>query len=144
MDIRTIPVPLDFSASSAAAFDAALELAHRFGAKLQLLHAIQLHTAVYPYGLIIAEDMEQKILDVARSRLEAFTQKAAGRGVESEATVSSGVAVDAILSLAKSLPADVIVMGTRGLGGLKHVVLGSVAERTVRLAPCPVLTVKEG
>jgi nucleotide-binding universal stress UspA family protein len=48
----------------------------------------------------------------------------------------------AILDLAESLPADLIVMGTQGRTGLKHVLLGSVAERTVRLAPCPVLTVK--
>jgi nucleotide-binding universal stress UspA family protein len=142
MEVRTILVPVDFSETSEAALDAALGLAGPLGAKLRLVHAIQIDTAVYPYGLIIGEDMEKRILDVAQGRLDEWCQRAARRGVEAEASVSSGVAVDAILSLARSLPADLIVMGTRGLAGLKHVVLGSVAERTVRLAPCPVLTVK--
>jgi nucleotide-binding universal stress UspA family protein len=144
MDLRTILVPVDFSESSAAALEAAIELAQRFHAKLHLIHAIQLHTAIYPYGLIIGEDMERKILDTARDRVEEWCQRASSADVPAEASVSSGVAVDAILDLASSLPADLIVMGTRGLGGLKHVLLGSVADRTIRLAPCPVLTVKKG
>ncbi len=54
----------------------------------------------------------------------------------------SGRALDMAVSLAKSLGADLIVMGTRGLAGIKHVLLGSVAERVLRRAPCPVVTVK--
>ena len=67
-----------------------------------------------------------------------------GRCEVDQAPETRGTLADqlAIAAQAESLPADLIVMGTRGLTGLKHVVLGSVAERVVRTAPCPVLTVK--
>jgi len=59
-----------------------------------------------------------------------------------EATITPMFACEAIVKHAEDIGADMIVMGTRGLTGLKHVLLGSVAERTIRTAPCPVLTVK--
>ena len=64
------------------------------------------------------------------------------RGIAASGHVVADPAAPAIAHAAEELHADLIVMGTRGLSGLKHVVLGSVAERTVRLAPCPVMTVK--
>jgi nucleotide-binding universal stress UspA family protein len=63
-------------------------------------------------------------------------------GIQSEAILSADSPSLAINLAAEEVEADLIVMGTRGLSGLKHAVLGSVAERVVRLAPCPVLTVK--
>ena len=63
-------------------------------------------------------------------------------GIEASGHVTEGAPAIVIAQAARAIPADLIVMGTRGLTGLKHIALGSVAERSVRLAPCPVLTVK--
>jgi nucleotide-binding universal stress UspA family protein len=144
MQVRTILVPVDFSEPAAAALDAAIELGKRFGARLRLLHAYPLDTAIYPYGLIISEDVERKLRETAQEKLDEWCDRAVAAGVEAEATVVSGAPAEAILQRARDLPADLVVMGTRGLAGLKHVMLGSVAERTVRLAPCPVLTLHRG
>ncbi len=75
-------------------------------------------------------------------QLRERQKKIEAEGVPAEASVSSEFPPQAIVEMAKDIGADLIVMGTRGLTGIKHVMLGSVAERTVRLAPCPVLTVK--
>jgi nucleotide-binding universal stress UspA family protein len=144
MQVRTILVPVDFSDPAAAALDAATELAKRFGARVRLLHVYPLDTAIYPYGLIISEDVERKLRETAQQKLDEWCDRAVAAGVEAEATVVSGAPAEAILQMARDLPADLVVMGTRGLSGLKHVMLGSVAERTVRLAPCPVLTLHQG
>jgi nucleotide-binding universal stress UspA family protein len=69
-------------------------------------------------------------------------EKIEAAGVPAEASASSGFPPQAIVEMADDIGADLIVMGTRGLTGFKHLMLGSVAERTVRSAPCPVLTVK--
>ena len=81
--------------------------------------------------------------DAALEQLEELRQKVAADGVEAAAHMREGTAAEAISSAANDLGVDLIVMGTRGLTGLKHVLLGSVAERTIRVAPCPVLTVKD-
>ena len=78
----------------------------------------------------------------AARRLEEWREKAAADGVEAEARLSANLPSMGITDAATEEKADLIVMGTRGLSGIKHVLLGSVAERTLRTAPCPVLTVK--
>ena len=75
-------------------------------------------------------------------RLRESQEKVEAEGVLAEASVLSAFPPQAIAEMAQGIGADLIVMGTRGLTGIRHVMLGSVAERTVRLAPCPVLTVK--
>jgi nucleotide-binding universal stress UspA family protein len=144
MQVRTILVPVDFSDPAAAALDAALELAKRFGARVRLLHVYPIDTTIYPYGMIISEEVERKLREAAQQKLEEWCERATAAGVDAEATVAPGAPAEAILRMARDLPADLVVMGTRGLSGLKHVMLGSVAERTVRLAPCPVLTLHGG
>jgi len=143
MDFRILLVPIDFSESSSRALDTAVALAKRFDARVHLLHACQLNTSVYPYGMIIGEELEQRLREAAQQKLDEWCERAVAGGVSAEATVSPGTPSESILELAAGLPADLIVMGTRGLSGLKHVMLGSVAERTLRAAPCPVLTVRE-
>ena len=140
MEIRTVLVPIDFSDPSAAALDAAISLAKRFEARVHLLHVYQINTAVYPYGMIIGPEVEQKLHEAARKSLEEWCDRAVREGVSAEATVAPGTPSETILRQAEELPADMIVMGTRGLSGLKHVLLGSVAERVVQKARCPVLT----
>ena len=78
----------------------------------------------------------------ARERLRATAEKIQADGVEVRIHLSNAPPAEAIASSAEELESDLIVMGTHGYTGLKHVLLGSVAARTLRAAPCPVLTVK--
>jgi nucleotide-binding universal stress UspA family protein len=143
VDFRRILVPIDFSTHSARAFETGIELAKKFGSKLHLLHCYQINVgAISPYGIVIPESFDREIREAASRQLGEWRDKAAARKVEVEAEISASFPSEAIASTAERIGADLIVMGTRGLSGIKHVMLGSVAERTVRIAPCPVLTVK--
>jgi nucleotide-binding universal stress UspA family protein len=81
--------------------------------------------------------------DAAAAELEQVTQPLKAAGIRVQEHLADEYPSLAICQSAKDLEADVIVMGTKGTSGLKHVLLGSVAERTLRIAPCPVLTVGE-
>jgi nucleotide-binding universal stress UspA family protein len=140
---RKILVPVDFSSHSAQALQMAIDLAKTFGAKLHLLHCYSINVgAISPYGLVIPESFDRDIRDAAQRQLAQWCDKATAKKVEVEAEVSPVFPSEAIANTAERIGADLIVMGTRGLSGVKHVLLGSVAERTVRIAPCPVLTLK--
>jgi universal stress protein A len=140
---RKILVPVDFSTHSSRAFQTAIELAKAFGAKLHLLHCYQINVgAISPYGLVIPESFDRDIREAATKQLEQWRDKVRAQKIEVESEVSPLFPSEAIASIAERIGADLIVMGTRGLSGIKHVMLGSVAERTVRIAPCPVLTLK--
>ena len=143
MELQTILVPIDFSEHSASALDAAVDLAKAFGAKLELVHCYPpASTFVAPYGGAIPVDLEREVRESAGRQLSEWVGKASAAGVEANATVTPAPPVSGVIERAEAVDADLIVMGTRGLSGLKHVLLGSVAERTIRLAPCPVLTLK--
>ena len=83
------------------------------------------------------------VRDAAARKLENALQRVTGEGIEAETHLSEMPPAQAIAQTAEKIQADLIIMGTRGLSGLKHVLLGSVAERTIRMAPCPVMTVKD-
>jgi nucleotide-binding universal stress UspA family protein len=82
------------------------------------------------------------VREAAAQKLERILERMKAEGIECALHLCPGHPVGAILDTAEEVDADLIVMGTRGLSGLKHVLLGSVAERTIRTAPCPVLTVR--
>ncbi len=84
----------------------------------------------------------RRIRNAASQQLQEWQKRIAPEGVEVESTLMGEFPSHAIAVTAEEMGADLIVMGTRGLSGIKHVMLGSVAERTVRIAPCPVMTVK--
>ncbi len=148
MKIETILVPIDFSKNSAKALDAAAGLAERFKARLVLLHAhhidVPMTSQLIPGGPVLPADFQQQMHERATGAVEALAQQASKWGVEVTGKAVVGPASQAIVDEAEALSADLIVMGTRGNTGVKHVLLGSVAERVVRTAPCPVLTVKAG
>jgi len=140
---RKILVPVDFSNHSSRALQTAIELAKAFGAKLHLLHCYQINVgAISPYGLVIPESFDRDIREAATKQLAQWADKVTAQKIEVDSEVSPLFPSEAIASTAERIGADLIVMGTRGLSGIKHVMLGSVAERTVRIAPCPVLTLK--
>jgi universal stress protein A len=143
MPIRSILVPTDFSEHSAAALQLASELARSFSAKIHLMHSYWIHVSLGTSDpFLIPVDFTGKMRESARVALEQLEKSISGTGICCEVHLSALPAAAAILEIAKEIPADMIVMGTEGLTGMKHVLLGSVAERIVRLAPCPVLTVK--
>ncbi len=141
--IRTILVPVDFSEHSREALDYASGLARELGARLHLLHCYQINVgAVSPYGIVLPESLDRDVREAALAKLKEWSEKPAAEGLEVETSVTPLFPSEAVSSVAEEIGADLVVMGTRGLTGLKHVLLGSVAERTIRTAPCPVLTVK--
>jgi len=141
--MKTILVPTDFSPHSDKALDQALELAKLAGASIHLLHCYQLHPGgISPYGITVPAEFDEKIRDAAAKGLAAVEQRLEGQGVEVVSHITPSYPAEAVSELAKEIDADLIVMGTRGATGLQHILLGSVAERTLRMAPCPVLTVK--
>lgn len=141
-DIRSILVPVDYSDSSRAGLDLALELAKRFEAKVTLLHVWGLPVYAFPEGAVFGPEVVTRLTAAAQDALERLKKDVSGRGVEVGAISTIGTPAEEIVARAKSGPFDLIVMGTHGRTGLTHVLLGSVAERVVRLAPCPVLTVR--
>lgn len=140
---HTLLVPLDFSDHSSAALDLAIELARAAPGKIHLLHAYEVPLgAIPPYGVALPPSLIGQVRDAAARRLEKSAQRVEAAGVACETHVLHAAPANAIVEAATSTGADLIVMGTRGLTGVKHVLLGSVAERTVRTAPCPVLTIR--
>ena len=143
MAFTKILVPVDFSPDSAKALEMAIELAKSFGARIHLIHCYPIHVGgISPYGMVPPETFGLEIRDAAQQKLAEWREKATAEGIQTDETVMSMFPSEAIATLAREKGADLIVMGTRGLTGLKHIVLGSVAERALRIAPCPVLIVK--
>jgi nucleotide-binding universal stress UspA family protein len=144
MDFKRIIVPVDFSENSRRALEVGQELATRFGAELHLFHSQPISWAcTSPYDSVLPANYFEDITKAAAKKLHEWRDQYCDEKLEIAEHLSELPAPAAILELADTLDADLIVMGTRGLGALKHVLLGSVAERVVQRAKCPVLTVKE-
>jgi nucleotide-binding universal stress UspA family protein len=140
-EYRTLLVPFDFSSHAEAALETALDLSERFGAELHLLHVI--HAPVYATAGYdgVPLDVPQDIQRGVRESL-ARVANASGRNVRAHVVDGASVA-ERIADCARQLGVDLIVMGTHGRSGIARAFLGSVAERTLRNAPCPVLTVRD-
>ena len=140
---EAILVPVDFSDHSNEALDTAIQIAHLFGSTIHLLHCYHVETAgISPYGIVLPSGYYEDIRNAAEKRLSDWHDIVSKEGIKTESILSADNPSLAINRAADEIDADLIVMGTRGLAGIKHVMLGSVAERTVRVAPCPVLTVR--
>jgi nucleotide-binding universal stress UspA family protein len=140
---ETILVPVDFSDHSQEALDTAMQIAQLFGSTIHLLHCYHLQTAgISPYGIVLPSGYYDDIREAAEKRLNDWHERVSNEGIKVQSILSADSPSLAINLAADEIKADLVVMGTRGLSGLKHAMLGSVAERVVRLAPCPVLTVK--
>ena len=145
LDINHIVVPTDFSDISKQALATAFELAKKHGAKLDVIHVFESPSFPSFYGagalLMYGEVPDIKAqADAALQKLVLPYKEAAGVDVSAE--VLEGHAAEQICSYATEAEADLIIIPTYGLTGLKHVLLGSVAERVVRHARTPVLVYK--
>lgn len=142
---RRVLVPLDFSERARKALRHGRGLAKQFGAKLILLHVVE--PMVYPsdlgYTPVLSDELTAQVQQESTARLDEAVKAEQARGIECEGVLRSGRPYLEITAAAEELDADLIVLTTHGYTGLKHVVLGSTAERVVRHAPCPVLVVRE-
>jgi nucleotide-binding universal stress UspA family protein len=145
LPVKRILVPVDFSDCSVFALRYAANLARQVDANLMLLHVAS--------SLIAPPEMEYVELDLkkfraevekhASARLAALAKKEIAATIHASPLVRHGTPWEEITRMAKDRKADLIVIGTHGHTGLKHMVLGSTAEKVVRHADCPVLVVRE-
>ncbi len=142
--ISRVLVPLDLGASSARTLAYAKTIAERFGAALVLMHVVP-----NPYTLAASElyfPPPPQFLDElersARGALDSLLSESDRARFRAETVVKVGDPLCEIVEYANARPVDLIVMGTHGRSGVAHLVLGSVAERVVRTATCPVLTLR--
>jgi len=143
MTIKRILVPVDFSPNSLQAVDHAVALANPLRAEIVLLFVVELKYYVMPdlAGPVAADLLEQQRRS-GRALVARLVRRYAKPGLKIRAVLEVGTAHVAILDTAKRLKADLIVMATHGRSGLSRMLMGSVAERVVRLASCPVLTLR--
>ena len=144
--LKRILVATDFGEASAAALNYGRALARAFGAHVTVLHVVDdvvaSSFAVEGYVPNLFE-LQRVVDEAAHKQLEALLNKEDRLELGAVAEVRKGrSAADTIVKYAEDLNADVIIMGTHGRGAMQHLLMGSVAERVVRTAPCPVLTVK--
>jgi nucleotide-binding universal stress UspA family protein len=141
IEIKKVLVPIDFSPHSEVALKYGCEFSLKFGAELHLLHVIEDLISEYQGLASIPGDYRARIRDEAERRLEAvLSDWKEGKGVVRK--THAGTPFLEILRYAEDQSIDLIVMGTHGRGALAHVLMGSVAEKVVRHARCPVLTVR--
>jgi nucleotide-binding universal stress UspA family protein len=146
IQIRRILCPIDFSEFSRRALEHAVALGRWYEAEITVLHVVpfvpSVVTATFPPGVspLALEPMpHDRILEELRSSAGLVV----AAGLSLDAVVRDGSAVAEVVDLARTLPADLLVMGTHGRGGFERLVLGSVAEKVLRKANCPVLTVPQ-
>lgn len=141
MHMKSILVPIDFSETSRKALRYAVPFAKQFEAKIALLHVIELPLAPPEAGFLPYD--ESGMLARQTKNLADLAARAIAPELVGEIIVRSGAAWDTVVAVARETQADLIITTTHGYTGLKHVFLGSTAERIVRHAPCPVLVVRE-
>lgn len=144
MPFKKILVPVDFSAQSRAALKMAAELARRHEAALTLVHVFQPISYVLPEAYAAYSASQLAEVEAAfDSELAALKKDAESYGAPSvQTTQLRGIPALEIVAMAEAGGFDLIVMGTHGRSGIPHLLIGSVAERVLRHAPCPVLTVR--
>jgi nucleotide-binding universal stress UspA family protein len=142
LKIKLILCPIDFSEFSLSAYRHSLSLAEHYQAKLVVQHIVELWR--HPAGDFAAsagvyEEYSQALRESGKKQLQEFVENHTPDEIQPERVVQIGVAADSILSFAQLQNADVIVMGTHGRRGFDRLMLGSVTDRVMRTASCPVL-----
>jgi universal stress protein A len=136
--ISRILVPVDFSEPSELALSHACSLAQAHGATITLSHVGE---PLHPDWFFDTTILQREIIENAEKHLRELAEKY-GAGLQAKTEMRFGHPVETIVLSAQKMKADVIVIGTHGRTGVKHALLGSVAERVARQAPCPVLIVR--
>jgi nucleotide-binding universal stress UspA family protein len=139
--IRHILVPHDFSETAEKALGLALELAGKLGATVTVLHAYEVPTYGFAEGVAMTPALGGEVERAAQAGLDEVAGRARRSGLEVHAILRQGPVCNEIDLAAKEHDIGLIVMGTHGRQGIARMLLGSTAEKVVRTAPCPVLTV---
>ena len=143
IEVRRILVPIDFSDNAAPVLEWSAHLAEEHGSALILLHAYHLPVEFQQMeGAYLPPDFWSNVKAEAEQNLQRFADQLLEKGLAVEVVVREGYPATVIEEEVERQNADLVVIGTRGHTGLKHLLLGSVAERVVQKAPCPVLAVK--
>jgi len=140
MHLERILFPTDFSDHAAHAQRYALSLARQYNADLHILHVAQLFSYVVDFGMDNS-DQYATVLDSLNEMMESLLESLAGEPFPITGTVVQGDPVKEIVRAARDDNTNLVVIGTHGRAALEHVLLGSIAEKVVRKAPCPVMTV---
>jgi nucleotide-binding universal stress UspA family protein len=137
-----ILVPIDFSPSSSAAIELALGMANQFDAQLTLVHVWEL--PIYPYMEMLTSsiDVTAAIEKAANESLTSLLGEIQSRLPRTQGLLKMGVPSEQIVNALAESKADLLIMGTHGRRGVVHALMGSVAEKLVRISPVPVLTVR--
>jgi universal stress protein A len=149
MSLRKILVPTDLSACSTRALAEAQLFAAAFGASIDLMYVWSAPTVVAPEAVITGVGVNEQpllawIRNNASEQLGRFEAAAQQAGIAVRSSIcESGDPATAIVERAASGGYDLLVLGTHGRTGLSHLLVGSVAEKVMRRAPCPVLTVRD-
>lgn len=144
LPLRKLLCPTDFSEPSREALKVAIEFSSHFGAQLSLVNVVPLLPVLPPdpnYAFKVPE-YEQMLHSDAEERLNELIEESTTRGTNICTIVGHGDAASEIVRIAEKENVDMIVIATHGMTGWRRVVFGSVAERVVRLAKCPVLTTR--
>ncbi len=145
IQIRKILCPVDFSESSEHALEYAVAFAETHQAELVLVHVMD-YAAIdvldYPTAFEFSSQINEKLKEISEERLSQLTETKRGEYAKVSSRLCTGTPFLELVNIARDEAVDLIVMGTHGRSGLAHVFMGSVAEKVVRKAPCPVLTVK--
>ena len=146
LEVKRILCPLDFSEFSVRAYRHALSLAEHYRAKLVAQHTVEVWrnpSASFAATALLYDEYCQTLRGNGSEQLKEFVKNYTLNEVQPELIVDEGIAADSILSCAQEQKSDLIVMGTHGLRGFDRLMLGSVTDRVMRRATCPVLAVRE-
>jgi nucleotide-binding universal stress UspA family protein len=143
LKVKTIVVPIDFSPESKKALRYASRLAAQTGAALRLVHVVEPAPFLNDLANVALVRSDKEVAQEAAVKLQCLAHDEVEEQTPVQAEVRVGKPHNEIVSLAKVLGADLIVIATHGYSGLKHAILGSTAERVVRHATCPVLVVRD-
>lgn len=143
--LKKLLVATDFSEPSTVALAYGRDLARQYNAELHVLHVVEDVMVRYSMEIGFAmPQMQTDLDDSARRQLDALLTDDDRRTLSVKTAIEKGVNyADVVVNYARDKEIDLIVTGTHGRGAVKHFLMGSVAERVVRTAPCPVLTVRE-
>jgi glycine betaine transporter len=143
INIKNILCPIDYSMYSEKALNYAIEIAEKYGSKLYVIHVLDMRvydmneSELYNFNII-----DESTIEELRDRLLKCVKEDVRSKIPVETIIVQGVPFVEIIKAAKDHTIDLIVMGTHGRTGISHAIIGSVAEKVVRKAPCPVLTVR--
>jgi len=145
LSINSILVPIDFSDYSIKALNYAIDFAQSFNAKIVLIFVIEpmIYPTDFTFGEIVPPSFEPKLEENTVNELKKIAEDKISGKIKYEITIRTGRPFLEIISAARELDVDLIIIATHGTTGVEHLLFGSTAEKVVKKAPCPVLTLRE-